>query len=383
MDDFSENYTIGTFLMLNMTFADLKEILEGSPFFISKTEEVIFISYILITFICCGIMSGILFYLILYDKTFHTPYYIILLFSVGHTLILVTAISLTVLYISFSGSNPYRGSPWNCSIYRIFTFTPMLANWHNLCLLSAERMFYFYKPFWYSRAITNTKIIILEVLIILTATIFSILSGIKVDSYFSVSAFLCLVAISTSSLTIQMVCYYFLSVILIISAIISLFVLVNKHRRAIADQVQSVGFSSDSGRINKPNLSSGSGREVPASVNVINEDCNRGEASCNSFNQMNQTSQIKSAAKLIATISGIFWLTLFPSIIGIAVIRSKTNNINIELGVSVKYRIRRRFLIFYPFLSSVISPSLYLYLNKPLKDKLMNTIRKYLYKDTR
>jgi len=70
MDDFSENYTIGTFLMLNMTFADLKEILEGSPVFISKTEEVIFISYVLISFICCGIMSGILFYLILSEKSF-------------------------------------------------------------------------------------------------------------------------------------------------------------------------------------------------------------------------------------------------------------------------------------------------------------------------
>ena len=378
MDDFNENSTIGTLSMVNMTFAEIKDILEGAPFFTFKTEKAILISYVMISYICCSVMCAILCCLILSEKTFHTPYFIILLFSVGSPFVFVTAVSFTVLYISFSGSNPYRGSSWNCSIYKTFTITPMLASWHNLCLLSAERVLYFYKPFWYSRTITNSKIIILEVLIILTATLFSIFSGINADSYFSVSAFLCLVAISSTSLTIQMICYYFLSVIFIISAIISLLLLVNKHRRAIADQAQSFGLNYNSGRINQPTLSSGSAPVVPASVNVINED--RGESSHNSPKQMNQTSQIRSAANLIATISGIYWLTLFPSIICFAVIYSKANNIDIELGVSVKYRMLRRFFIFYPFLMSVISPSLYVYLNKPLKDKLMNSIRKYLCK---
>ena len=377
MDASNDNSTNHTLLMEMMTVADLKDILEGGPLFISKTEEAIFIPYVLILFICCGVMSTVFFCLILSSKKFHTPYFIILLFDVGHTFISITTISISVLYISFSGSNPYRGNPWNCSIYRIISFTPMLALWHNLCFLSAERVLYFYRPFWYSRMITNRLILILEMLILLLATLFSILSGAKAESYFSVSTFLCLVAISTTSLIIQMTCYYFLSVIFIISAIVSLLILIRKHRRAIADQVQSFGFTSHSNRENKSNLNSRVGCEVPFSGSVTN-DSNVGEASCNSPNQMNQTSQIKSAATLIATISGIFWLTLFPSIIGIAVILSQSTVIDIEMAVSVKYRILRRFFIFYPFLSSAISPPLYLYFNKPLKDKLINSIRKHL-----
>ena len=302
MDDFSDNSTTETLPLVKMTFADIKDILEGAPFFISKTEEAIFISYVLITFICCGIMNGILFYLILSEKKFHTPYFINLLFSVGHAFSCITAISLTVLYISISGSNPYRGRRWNCFIYRIFTFIPILANRHSLCLLCAERILYFYEPFWYSRVITNRIMVISEIFVLLPAALFSAMSVVNVDSYFSVSAFLCMVAISTSSLTIQMVCYYFLSVILVVSAIVSLLVLVSKHRRAIADQVQSIGFTSDSGRIQNLNSSCRSGCEVPASASEINEDCNRDESSRNSPQKMNQISQIKSAAKLIATI---------------------------------------------------------------------------------
>ena len=69
------------------------------------------------------------------------------------------------------------------------------------------------------------------------------------------------------------------------------------------------------------------------------------------------------------------WLIIFPAIVDIAFIRTNMSFIDIELSISMKYRILRRFIIYLPIILDFVNPLLFIEFNKPLKLKF-NTLVK-------
>ena len=124
--------------------------------------------------------------------------------------------TLFTIYISLSKYNPFRGCLVSCGIHTLFVSTPWLAACHNVCVLC----------------------------VFVVSTVFSIISAMAVESYFSVTAFLFIQTTKRWVVAVEMTCYYFLSTALVLIAVISLILLIMKHRRAIAIQLEQLRSAS-------------------------------------------------------------------------------------------------------------------------------------------
>jgi len=366
--------------MLTLNGTNFKDILEGGPPFINKVEQVIFTLYTVVICIIVCLTNGLFGYCLLANTIFHSPYFVILFVYAIHNIIAASTLCLTPIYISLSGHNPFRGSLLNCAIHKMFVSTPWLAACHNLCVLCVERIIFFRYPFWYSRMITNRVIIVIETIIFVVATVFSILSVITVESYFSIAAFICVQTTKRWVIIVEFTCYYFLCITLVLITIMSLFLLIVKTRRAIAIPLKSLKSTSAPSRNNQQATHLREADDHKKDVaNSANRNCGQSDpngSSCDSYEKENQTSQIKIAIKLISSISGVFWVTVFPAIVGIVFFRIYASPIDIELAISMKYRMLRRFLTYFPILSAFVNPLLYIKFNKPLKLRLITLVKK-------
>ena len=363
-------------------------LLESGPMFINMTEQIIFTTYILISLIMACILNGFVAGLITYYKDLQTPHLVILMMNSINYLISTLTVDLSILYMSLFEHNPFRGNHWKCLSHRVFSQTPFLVNSHNLCLLSAERIAYFHCPYWHLRVVTTRKIMLTEFLIIVVALLYNTSSTATVETYFSVSNFLCSSVAAPWVWIVPMVIYYFLSSIFVAIAMIWLQVLICKKRRAIKC------INSQTGRVTESQLQT---TEDLQSVNdgihsVVCMSIENRITTCTTDNPQNQTQSgtnvcisssdqpghslknIKTTIKLVASISGVFWLTFFPPVIALTLILQGASSF--EQTFNIKLILLKRVFTFFSFLLTVIDPIIYIYVNPPLRSKAVNILRR-------
>jgi hypothetical protein len=79
---------------------------------------------------------------------------------------------------------------------------------------------------------------------------------------------------------------------------------------------------------------------------------------------------------LVAGISGIFWISIFPALIGMNIMLSKNLILEAELASNVKARLSLRFINFSPIWSWIADPLIYYFVNPQLKHYFYQMLRK-------
>ena len=371
---------------ISANFAETRNILESGPVFVHKAEQIVFTAYIFLLVIITCSVNGFVVVLITFYEELQTPHLLILMMdSVGHIITTLT-VDLVILYMSLINKNPVRGNHWKCVTHRVFSYTPFLVSCHNLCLFSVERITFFYYPFWHSRVVTIRKIVFIEIIIIIVAAIYNTSSLAAVDTYFSVTTFLCSPISDPWVWITAMVLYFFLSVVFVFIAMISLYVLICKRRRAVACGVRGDMPAENIGNVTARRSPTAcirhESRTGTAGLSSHPEEFGRNDDAIPTQRQGHGEKNIKATVKLIASISGAFWLTFFPSVTGSVLILQHASTFDIELALNIKLRILRRFFSFFPFLIAFVDPILYVYVNPPLRTKAAAVLRRLFCKSS-
>ena len=370
------------------TFTVSISLLESGPIFINLAEKIVFTTYVLVSLIMTFILNGSVVGLITHYKDLQMPHLVILMMSSIDHIICTLAVYLPILYMSFFGHNPIRGNHWKCLIHRVLSQTPFLVTSHNLCLFSAERIAFFYFPFWHLRVVTTKKIVFIEFLIILVALLYNTSSMAAIETYFSVSNFLCSSVSAPWVWIVSMVFYYFLSTIFEAIAMISLQVLIFKKRRSIKAINSQTGKVTDSQRGTTEDPQSpkdGIHSEVCISTenrittSTTDDSHNQTRTATNVATSSSEEpghslKNIKATIKLVVSISGLFWLTFFPTMIATTLILQSSTSY--ELTFNVKLILIRRFFSYFPFILTITDPIIYVYVNPPLRTKVSNIFRR-------
>jgi hypothetical protein len=250
--------------------------------------------------------------------------------------------------MSLSGTNPYRGNRAMCFVHRMFQMMPFLSKIHSAIFLSLERLLFFYRPFWYLRVVTIPRVIVIEVILFTLSSIFSSLTTAVGEIYFSPAMLLCSNLTKSWVWASQMSLYYVPNILVLASTIASLYHLVLKQRRAISSVAVTASTTSATSREEQQTA------EVdrqPSPANVTESSVRK----------------IRATIKLVAGISGIFWISIFPALIGMNIMLSKNLILEAELASNVKARLSLRFINFSPIWSWIADPLIYYFVNPQLK----------------
>ena len=354
----------------------LRKIIEGRPVFANQTEQILLTLYVFLILILTYVMHGIFISMVAYYRKFHTPYFVILMHQSIYELIPCATVCVSIIYMSLSGSNPYRGNTWTCTVHRMLAYSPVYAHTHNLCVLSVDRVLFFYRPFWYQRVMSVRVVVAVEAVVFLFGLCFNSAVNALGPSIFSPTYLLCFVIKKKWISIFENTLYYGVTVLVIFSAIVMLQRLIVKQRRAIASQMA---------------LDGGRNREEIRSVSQgIQEDqtdrtrevgialaSNSGEAelanpgiSGNNYQSVQikeiNIASIKKGLRVIGSMSGVFWLGFFPSLTALLILQ-KMNYKTIQNDNIAKDIIIRRLFRFYPQMSLIINPFIYIYANPAMR----------------
>jgi len=332
-------------------------LLESGPIFVNLADQIAFTTFSFVVFLLVYSMNGIFISTVAFNVQLHTPYFALLIINAIHDLIMSATTFLSVIYMSLSGTNPYRGNRAMCFVHRMFQMMPFLSKIHSAIFLSLERLLFFYRPFWYLRVVTIPRVIVIEVILFTLSSIFSSLTTAVGEIYFSPAMLLCSNLTKSWVWASQMSLYYVPNILVLASTIASLYHLVLKQRRAISSVAVTASTTSATSRE----------EQQTAEVDRQTSPANVTESSVR---------KIRATIKLVAGISGIFWISIFPALIGMNIMLSKNLILEAELASNVKARLSLRFINFSPIWSWIADPLIYYFVNPQLKHYFYQMLRK-------
>ena len=323
---------------------------ERGPVFFTSAERIGVTSYLFVSLPIIYLLNGFYIFLVAKYEEFHTPYFVILTFHAVCELLDSSVTHLSILYISLSGHNPFAESRSICLLHRVLSGGTFLSVKHSLCFLSIERVLFFYRPMWYMRVVTVRKIIYIELAILLESTVFNAAVSVTGEVHFANDRFMCSNTKRIWVFFAQLGGYFFLSMAFALFSIGTLYFLIWKQRRAISCQTRSSEVEEQ-----KP------GKNLPPSSKNTGANSNIGK--------------MKTAAKVIGSITGVYWITFVPAAIGTHITVTNIMTQPFTVSLIVKFRHISRFLVFLSFTSWMFNPMIYLYVNPQLRRKVARLAR--------
>jgi len=372
------NYSYNAQSTLSLINGVPTEVLETGPIFINFLDRVIFTFFAFIALLLILSMNGFFVGLVFYYRRLHTPYFAILVNHSFIDVIISATVFSSVIYISLSGYNPFLGDRVKCFVHRIFSITPFLSKVHSICILSVDRLLFFYKPLWYIRVVSIRLVIAIEMVILTVALIFNIAATAVGDIYFSPTTMVCSNSSKPWVWITQMTLYVIPSLTSVAFTIVSLHHLILKQRRTVADQHRSTSGATSA--VNRENIhvdNTGFSRSDNSTGRTSLSNAEVADLQRNVSENHNCTiTKIKAATKLVGMISGLFWITYIPALIGFNVLLAANKLWEADLGINIKYRIIMRILSFLITLSWLIDPFIYLLVNPQLRQICRNLLQK-------
>jgi len=348
------------------------EQLETGPIFVNMADQVAFTMFAFLAFLLVYLLNGTFIALFACNKQLQTPYFTILVIHAIYDLVMSATAYLSVIYISISGSNPYRGNRTMCLLHRMFSMMPFLSKVHSMILLSLERLIFFYQPFWYLRMVTIPRIIIVECILLVISMIFSSLTTGIGEIYFSPALLICSNLTKPWVWSSQMSLYYAPDILFMAATIAALYRLILKQRRAIACAALPTQREQPT-QSNANETTSGPSDTVPATsahqTDAPDIERRRSNDEC-------VVANIKAAIKLVSGISGVFWFTFVPAVIGINVIRSRNLLVEAEMAWNVEARMMLRFISYLTTLAWIADPIMFFLVNPKLRSTFLQLFRK-------
>ena len=230
--------------------------------------------------------------------------------------------------------------------------------------------------------VTIPRIIIIEGILLVISMIFSSLTTGIGEVYFSPAMLVCSNMTKTWAWSGQMALYFVPDILIMASTIAALYRLILKQRRAIASA--ALPSQTKQADDNESRLQSQSREQLHSSCPDVAPTTSRLEAEAANAARTLSTKQsvecyaknVKAAIKLVSGISGVFWFTLFPAVIGMNFMRSRNLIIDAEMAWHIEARTVMRFLNYLPTLAWASDPIMYFLINSTLKAKLYEFFRK-------
>ena len=348
------------------------ELLETGPIFINLADQIALTAFAFLVLIVGLLMNGMFVGLVLCNYELRTPYFTILIANSIYGLVSSATVFLSIIYISLSGSNPYRANRTMCFVHRMFSMMPVLCLIHSIILLSVERLLFFYQPFWYLRMVTVRRVILVELMLLTFSSIFSGLTTAAGTIYFSPSMLLCSNLTKSWVWWSQMALYYVPNMTTIAMTIASLYRLVLRKRRINTRAVFSVSTESTSGCQSTLEASTTAISDNTGCSTSVETERQRSSTEVH----VSAPSQIKAAMKLVGLISGVLWLTVFPGVTAMNIIVWKNLFVVAELGLNTKARMMLRFINYVQVVSWIAESVIYFLVNPTLKSRLCHLLGK-------
>ena len=217
---------------------------------------------------------------------------------------------------------------------------------------------------WYMRVITIRLIVLIELALLVESFIFNTASSATGELHFANDRFMCSTTRRIWVFYAQLFGYFVVSMAFAIFSIVALYLLIMRQRRAISCLTQSSGMDEKGARNIGDNKT-----ENKSSLSPARQENNQNVGGDSNIEKM------KTASKVIASISGVFWITAVPSIINGNIIVTNIAAGNNSPTALIKFKIMARVSRFIGTASWFINPMIYLYVNPHLRSKMVKIAR--------